>query len=305
MIPLCLVTGFLGSGKTTLLQRIAQRESRRLVFLINEFGAADVDGRLLQSDVGRLIALPGGSIFCACLVTEFIAALHSIHQRFHTPETPLDGVVIEASGIANPRVIGRMLRETQLDRIYQVAAIAAVVDPLTFPVLVQTLPNITAQVECSNWVLINKTDLADADAVAQTETVVRRIAPQARILRTVHCEADLDLFSASSGRALDGDYAEGPDPNFAKVWVRVKREVDINRLLAALRGLRGLYRAKGFVRSGSGMHHVDITSNSVISHPCTIEGPADLVIIARGADADAARDLAAHIKEGKFDLTPQ
>ncbi len=305
MIPLCLVTGFLGSGKTTLLRRIAQRESRRLAFLVNEFGAADVDGRLLQSDVGRLIALPGGSIFCACLVTEFIAALRSIHQRFHSTETPLDGVVIEASGIANPKVIGRMLRETQLDRIYKVAAIVAVADPLTFPVLVQTLPNITAQVECSDWVLINKTDLAGADAIAQTETMLRRIAPQSRILRTVHCEADLNLFSAPSDKALDGDYAPGPDPNFAKVWVRAKRGVDMDRLLAALRALPGLYRAKGFLRSGSGMHHVDITANSAAAYPRTIEGPADLVIITRGADADAARALAARIKEGEFDLAPQ
>ena len=303
MIPVCLVTGFLGSGKTTLLQRIAQGESRRLAFLVNEFGAADVDGRLLQSDVGRLITLPGGSIFCACLVTEFIAALRSIHQHFHAPETPLDGVVIEASGIANPRVIVRMFRETQLDRIYQVAAIVAVVDPLTFPVLVQTLPNITAQVECSNWVLINKIDLADADAVVQTETMIRRIAPQARLLRTVHCEADLDLFSTPSDKTPDGDYAQGPDPNFAKVWVRVKREVDVDRLLVALRALPGLYRAKGFLRAGSGMHHVDITANSVAAHPCTIEGPADLVIITRNTDADAARALAARIKKGEFDLT--
>ena len=252
-----------------------------------------------------MVAVPGGSIFCTCLVIEFIAALRSIHQRFHSTETPLDGVVIEASGIANPRVIGRMLRETQLDRIYKVAAIVAVADPLIFPVLVQTLPNITAQVECSDWVLINKIDLADADAIAKTETLIRRIAPQSRIVRTVHCETDLDLFSAPSERVLEGDYTPGPDPHFARVWVRAKREVNVDRLLAALRALPGLYRAKGFLRSDSKMHHVDITANSAAVSPFRTEGSADIVIIIRSADADAARALAARIKEGEFDLAPR
>lgn len=300
MIPITLITGFLGSGKTTLLRRIAHNDSRRLAFLVNEFSAADVDGRALQGEVGRLIALPGGSIFCACLVTEFITALRSLHERFHTADAPLEGVVIEASGIANPKAFGRMLRETQLDAIYAISAIIAIVDPLTFPVLLQTLPNIAAQVECSDWVLLNKTDLADADAIAQTETELRRIAPQARIIHTVYCAADLDLFDAHPGNALDGVCASGPDSHFAKVWVRVNEAVDLERLLSALRALPGLYRAKGFLRAGGVLVHVDATAQHVSVTPCEQEGPADLVIITHSAEGDTARSLGARIKSGEF-----
>ena len=57
MIPLCLVTGFLGSGKTTLLRHIAQCEFLRLAFLVNEFSAADVDGRRPRRQ--HLLHLPG------------------------------------------------------------------------------------------------------------------------------------------------------------------------------------------------------------------------------------------------------
>ena len=64
MIPLSLVTGFLGCGKTTLLQRLIEGNQRRiLVYIVNEFAEADVDGRLLELGEDQVVSIPGGSIF--------------------------------------------------------------------------------------------------------------------------------------------------------------------------------------------------------------------------------------------------
>ena len=105
MTALSLVTGFLGSGKTTYLRRLVnQYRDRRLVFLVNEFSPVDIDGPLLGSVEDDVLSLPGGSIFCTCLVTEFISTLKSIPERFGR-EAPVEGVIIEASGIANPKVV--------------------------------------------------------------------------------------------------------------------------------------------------------------------------------------------------------
>ena len=116
MIPLILVTGFLGSGKTTLLKRIAsQAAGAKIVYLVNEFSFQNVDGELLEQEGVEAVVIPGGSIFCHCLVTDFIGHLSSVPARFGTAENPVEAVVVEASGIANPRVIQQMLSETRFD----------------------------------------------------------------------------------------------------------------------------------------------------------------------------------------------
>ena len=82
MIALSLVTGFLGSGKTTYLRRLVEQyRGRRLVFLVNEFSPVDVDGPVLRSAEDDVVSLPGGSIFCTCLVTQFVHTLERIPWR--------------------------------------------------------------------------------------------------------------------------------------------------------------------------------------------------------------------------------
>jgi len=257
MIPLALVTGFLGSGKTTLLRRIAERSAgKRLLFLVNEFSDVDVDGRLLSDLGGSVQALPGGSIFCRCLVTEFISALSAI-PRDH-PE--VEGVVVEASGIANPMVSEQMLRERKLNQSLTLSSVICVIDPGTFPTLTQTLPNIRAQVEASDQIIVNKTDLFDEEAIRRTEDEARRIRPDARLIRAVRCGMDLDLFPARNARGLAGEYAECADPNYLRIRIPLPEGVDLETLRAAMASVEDVvYRIKGFVLAEGALHRVDCT----------------------------------------------
>jgi len=307
MIPLCLVTGFLGSGKTSLLRHLARRHpDRKLVYLVNEFSAVDVDGRLLEADAGHVVAVPGGSIFCVCLVSEFIRILRDIPERFGKTGGPVQGVVIEASGIANPKVVGRMLNETRLDEVYRIASIVAVVDPATFPALLQTLPSVRAQVEACGYALLNKTDLFSEEALCRCEHEIRRINPDAQIIRTQYGAADLDPFGEFPARTLDGEYAACLDPNFARVSVRLTRAVDLDRLSKALQALGvGLYRAKGFLPTPYGMYYLDATASDMQACPADPPGEgADLALIIRPDRVVEARRLAAEIKAGVYDAPP-
>ena len=174
MIPLALVTGFLGSGKTTFLRRaIARHRERRIVCLVNEFSPHDVDGARLRAETDAVCTIPGGSIFCRCLAGEFIAVLQSLPQRFGAA-APVEGVVVEASGIADPRVMPKLLQETRLDKTYRLASISAVVDPKSFLKLLHTLPAILSQVEAAGLVLVNKTDLASPDEIDATVKAIRK-----------------------------------------------------------------------------------------------------------------------------------
>ncbi|MGI5816492.1 MAG: GTP-binding protein [Armatimonadota bacterium] len=294
MIPICLVTGFLGSGKTTFLKHlVATRGDERIVFLVNEFSPHNVDGALLEQVEEDVVAIPGGSIFCRCLVTQFLGNLRAIPDRFDREDDPLAGVVIEASGVANPMVIEQMLAETRLDEVYELATIIAVVDPGSLPKLVQTLPNIRAQIEAADVVLLNKVDRFGPDEVAEAERIVRRIKDRAPIVRTVRCATEIDLFAGGGPRGLQGDYAPCADPSYTRFSVGFDGPVDVAGLTCELERLReDIYRAKGVVQTADGYAYVDMTAAELI-----VEGVRDfgaepgLAIIARGDASEGVQDL--------------
>src|SRR5260221_3676993 len=64
-IPFTVIGGFLGAGKTTLLNRLLRGATgRRFAVLVNEFGALDIDGRLVVDHRGHTIALAHGCLCC-------------------------------------------------------------------------------------------------------------------------------------------------------------------------------------------------------------------------------------------------
>jgi len=212
MIPICLVTGFLGTGKTTfLMNTVARNRNWKIVYLINEFSAQDVDGAIVSAENPHVVSIPGGSIFCKCLVTEFIGQLQKVADHW----SDAVGVVIEASGMANPKVMESMLMETGLNRRYRIATILSVLDPNSFLKLRHTLPNILAQIEASDVVLINKTDLNSREKIDETQALIQKIQPAAERIKTIRCEADIDLFAERAPRGLQGEYAKCRDPKYA------------------------------------------------------------------------------------------
>ncbi len=284
MIPLTLVTGFLGSGKTTLLRRIFERNrERNYVYLVNEFAAADIDGQMVGCDLDSLVAVPGGSIFCKCLVTEFVGHLSRLAER-HAAGPQIEGVVIEASGIANPKVVGRMLQETGLDQAYDLGTIVNIVDPGSFMKLIHTLPNILAQVEAGDLAILNKIDLYEENELSAAEDELRRINPSLHITRASHCQIDCDLFGSSSSRALTGEYATCVDPNFATATAVLPMDIDLDRLLDDIGALGDdVYRVKGFVRVNGACHYLDISPGGVSLAPAAPpEARTELIFIVRG-----------------------
>lgn len=265
MIPLAMVTGFLGGGKTTLLQRLIERShGRRFAYLVNEFADADVDGQLLELGEDRVMSIPGGSIFCRCLSGEFIRILQALPDRFEDPEHPLEGVIVEASGIADPKVTAKMLEETRLDRVYELRTIVSVIDPGNFMKLVHTLPNVISQVEACDVALVNKTDLHGEDALRAVEEEIERINPRAKIIRSTYCRSEIDILDAPPRLPLEGEYALCRDPNYLSFALHLVAPLELAPLLAELDRIKDdVYRIKGFVPLSAGMVYVDVAAGRV------------------------------------------
>ena len=260
--PICLITGFLGAGKTTLLKKIANKHKLdKLVYLINDFSPQDIDGALVSEENPDVVSIPGGSIFCKCLVTEFIGTLNKIPQMF--PD--IEGVIIEASGMANPKVIETMLKETKLDQLYDLCNIVTIIDPASFHKLRHTLPNIIDQVESSDLIIINKVDLHNQESIEKTVNAMLEINPNARLINCSFGETEFDLFAAKNkSRNLQGEYAPCKDPNYETCTINFDKDLNIDKLTRQILKIKDeLYRVKGFIPSNGKSYYFDYSASGI------------------------------------------
>jgi G3E family GTPase len=296
-IPICLVTGFLGAGKTTLLKQIvSDNRDKRLVYIVNEFSPHDIDGSIVSKENPNVVSIPGGSIFCKCLVTEFIGQLSTIPAEFEGAE----GVIIEASGMANPKVIADMLTETKLDQRYYLAHVVSIVDPGSFLKLCAVLPNITAQIEASNTIIVNKTDLHDTNTVDSTSGAVRKINPKAQIMTAVNADIALNLFNPAAVRTSDlhGDYAKCKDPNYETITLTISQTIAPQELQQRLtQAENDIYRLKGPILTTEGPRFIEYTKSGLTLNQIDDAGDRTIVMILRGSPSQSTRSFIAWLAD--------
>ncbi len=189
-IPLgvSLISGFLGGGKTTLVNRLLSAEHGvRMGVLVNDFGEINIDSKLIVSHDGDTVTLANGCI-CCTLRDDLGEALGQLAER------DVEHVVVEASGIADPRVLTQTFMA--LDRGQRVAldAVVVVVDSeLMGAYEPADLSLARDQLSQANVVLLNKIDLADAPALATAQREVERFCPRAAVMQSQHADVPIEL----------------------------------------------------------------------------------------------------------------
>jgi len=288
-IPVILVTGFLGSGKTTLLRRLAEdHPDWRLVFLVNEFAETSVDGETLAATGSPTQSVVGGSLFCECKAGDFLRTMRE-EVLGHHRESPLDSVVIETSGTADPEAIGQLMAAHGLASAFELRSIVTVVAPVRLAKLLGNLPIVEAQLRASDLIVINKTDTVDPGALDEAETAIRQHNAKARIVRAEYCRFDF-LLSETRPVAPSGDLSTceaNPFSTAETEWPEDRPVAEAREWIASLP--ETILRIKGCLRTPEGYWHVERTVDSFTLEP-TNPGPCKLVLIAHDDDTE---DLAA------------
>jgi len=187
-IPVTVLTGFLGAGKTTLLNRIlTENHGLKFAVIINEFGETGIDNDLVTQADEEVFEMNNGCI-CCTVRGDLIRIIGGLMKR-----KGLDGILIETTGLADPAPVAQtfyvdadIAARTRLDAILTVA------DAVNLSTHLDESHEAAEQIAFADIVLLNKTDLVDADALTAVEARLRAITPTARIIRTARCDVDLD-----------------------------------------------------------------------------------------------------------------
>ena len=265
-IPILLLTGYLGSGKTTLLNHVLQLPSirdRKLALVINEFGKMGIDGALVDSGSHAKYEINRGSLFCACTAAEMVKTF-----RILADEIEPGLVLIEATGIAEPREVMSFCQDSELGKRFAVQANLCLVDANTFIKVLPMLSAVRKQVLQADGIVLNKIDLASGSEVNKVEEILQSLNPGAPIAKVDHGKIPEEFLLSLRHRPGSGDLLlKPPDSVFAESF-EVPHLVDKTRFLQALEDLKeNILRLKGHLDFGEGLQFVEVVVDEYREKP--------------------------------------
>lgn len=278
VIPVVVLAGFLGSGKTTLLNHLLRSaRGTRIGVVVNDFGRINIDAFAVSAQVDSMMSLSNGCLCCAVDGTELDAMLTKLAS------TDLDVIVIEASGLAEPQALVRMVLDapgvTYGGLVYVVDAVEHA-----------AVPDLEKHLRCADLVVLNKTDRASLDLSA--------MCPDVPVVPVTYGRIDpallFEVRPPSSGpRQLSFDDLDDHSTHVHAAYESATFESSTPlhpRLFMDFLNSRppGLFRVKGFVNFGVrtlALH----TVGAFVEFTPTSRRPTQLVLI--GTDVSGEPDV--------------
>lgn len=222
-IPVILLTGFLGTGKTTLLNRLLKLpETARTGLIINEFGAAGIDDRLVETADESIIELMNGCLCCTIkgdlpdTIAAMLARGSGRQVKNENGQNALSGglnrIIIETTGLADPAPILQALLGTPFLQPYlRLAAVITLADSTIAAETLSRSAEARRQIAFADTIILSKTDLAQ-DKTA--ETALRRQIKQ------LNSHAEILTPPPAGNTAAEADFCRAllsPEQSAAKI----------------------------------------------------------------------------------------
>ncbi|QKS69861.1 GTP-binding protein [Paenalkalicoccus suaedae] len=208
-IPVTVLSGYLGAGKTTMLNHLLQnREGLRIAVIVNDMSEINVDADLIDQGgfkrtEEKLVEMSNGCI-CCTLREDLLIEVENLVKQGN-----IDHIVIESTGISEPVPVAQTFsyidEETGIDltRFCYINNMVTVVDVYRFwhdyesgDSLLdreQSLGEddtrkvadlLIDQIEFCNVLVLNKTDMIEPQQLRKLEGVLRKLQPEAEVIRT-------------------------------------------------------------------------------------------------------------------------
>lgn len=188
-VPLTAIQGFLGAGKTTLLNYILNNSSNlNIGVIVNDFGDINIDSKLVKSRSDKKLELSSGCICCSLQTLDLQEAIAQLVYE----GSNIDYILIEASGLAEPRDLATTLRHTLGQRV-RLDSIISIIDAQNVKNNAEHHLIARDQIIFSDFVIINKIDLVEPQKVVEIKKMIKAFNPKARVFETQKAKLDLGL----------------------------------------------------------------------------------------------------------------
>ena len=310
-IPVTVVTGFLGAGKTTLLKRFLEApEGAGTAIVVNEFGSAGIDDRLLRASADETVLLGNG---CLCCVTrsDLQNALRKLVMERERGDVPdFRRVVIETSGLADPSpILQTFATDRALANEFHVEVVVTVIDAVNGGETLGWSAEARKQAILADRLVVTKTDIASAE---KAQALIARLAalnPRATIESAVAGALDPRRLTEPAGGERSAFIAEASHSDGIVSFVLTDdapvRWETFARAMDTLTSLRGsdLLRVKGLVNVEGCCGPVLVQFVQHLAHPPVelaawpdADRQSRIVFITRGIAEAQVRELFAAVK---------
>lgn len=282
-VPVTIVTGFLGAGKTTLVRHVLEHvKGRRLALIVNEFGDVGVDGEILRGcgvescPEDNIVELANGCL-CCTVADDFVPTMEALLAREPRP----DHILVETSGLALPKPLVKAFDWPAIRSHLTVDGVIAVVDgPAVVEGRFADDPEALArqraddpsvdhdnpleevfedQVLCADMIVLNKTDLLDAQGIAAARAAIVEASGRARVVEAsngainpnillgIGAAAEDDLANRPSHHDAEGEHDHDDFETFVVDVPEVSAAEGVTKRLADIAADHDILRIKGFL----------------------------------------------------------
>ncbi|MBB5174686.1 GTP-binding protein [Texcoconibacillus texcoconensis] len=214
--PVTVLSGFLGAGKTTLLQHVLHnKQGLKVAVIVNDMSEINIDANMVKNESTllrteeKLVEMTNGCI-CCTLREDLLVEINRL-----VSEGAFDYILIESTGISEPMPVAQTFtyydEETGIDlsSVCRLDTLVTVVDTYRFwhdyasgETLVDrgesadesderdVVDLLVDQVECCDVLILNKTDMIEEKDVDKIEQLLRKLQPEAKMIRTSHGQID-------------------------------------------------------------------------------------------------------------------
>ncbi|MBY0116550.1 GTP-binding protein [Paenibacillus sp. FSL H8-0317] len=209
-VPVTVLSGYLGSGKTTVLNHVLNnRQGLKVAVIVNDMSEVNIDAALVKGEATlsrteeKLVELSNGCI-CCTLRDDLMQEIEKLVN-----EGKYDYILIESTGISEPVPVAQTFtyadEESGIDltRLARLDCLVTVVDANRFwhdfgsgqslldrnqatgdEDTRDVVDLLIDQIETCDVLLLNKCDLVDDTELNKLEGIIRKLQPNAKIIRT-------------------------------------------------------------------------------------------------------------------------